>query len=767
MMQAWAEWGGALMRFGLKGKIIVLMMAISLVPLVIVSVFSYLSARQSLEQLVKDNLASLAEETVEQIEEHLGTNAINISGWTTLAVMQDALTDDGDAGIQKQLEALKKRYTDFADLAVLNDKGAVIAATNEEIKGKELADHPGRQAAMTLKTYQGNVGKSAISAKLALEMSAPIRASYDDNTVIGVLIGAGDWDVMRERLASIPISGFHQDDKRRLAVIPHGQTSAIFETEAGGGKLAPEDLGRLPNKVGVGQAALGGNSFLVGTALTNGSANLTDLRWSIHAMVDEATAFASVSQFRNRTLLVGAVLLVLIAGVGWYVGGRFAMPIVVMSHGLHRIAEGDLDVEVTLKPSKDEIGELFSVMEVFKRNAIKLRQMSAQAEAEARRNQRKVMSEILSLNYALDEEVQGAIREVTADAGNMASAASGAEGAIYEMSGKLDEATGASTAASESVQSVAMAADRLQSSVAEIGQRTSKSTVIGENAKGEASRATSIIHDLALAAQDVGQVVNLISDIAGQTNLLALNATIEAARAGEAGKGFAVVAGEVKNLATQTAKATGEIAAKITDIQGRTSETVQIIEAVARTIEEMTAIGQEIAKAISHQDSETREITSASQAAAEETRRALGYIAQTSDESRETGRLSSELRTLAQHVQERIDRMQSTVSDILKSSMDENKRLNQRHTVNIAVKVKAGGQTVACLLQDLALAGAGILDRVLPGVAPREVFQVAIPDVGDIQASLVKATETSSHVRLELDDGLQDRLEKMIATRKR
>ena len=70
-------------------------------------------------------------------------------------------------------------------------------------------------------------------------------------------------------------------------------------------------------------------------------------------------------------------------------------------------------------------------------------------------------------------------------------------------------------------------------------------------------------------------MVQLIENIAGQTNLLALNATIEAARAGDAGKGFAVVASEVKSLATQTAKATEEIRAQISEIQGSTEQTVR------------------------------------------------------------------------------------------------------------------------------------------------------------------------------------------------
>ena len=97
------------------------------------------------------------------------------------------------------------------------------------------------------------------------------------------------------------------------------------------------------------------------------------------------------------------------------------------------------------------------------------------------------------------------------------------------------------------------------------------------------------------------QVVGLISDIAGQTNLLALNATIEAARAGDAGKGFAVVASEVKNLATQTAKATGEIGTQISQIQTATKEAVEAIRDIAATITEVSTIAASIASAVEEQ----------------------------------------------------------------------------------------------------------------------------------------------------------------------
>ena len=163
-------------------------------------------------------------------------------------------------------------------------------------------------------------------------------------------------------------------------------------------------------------------------------------------------------------------------------------------------------------------------------------------------------------------------------------------------------------AASEGVQTAASAANQLTSTINEISRQVAQSAKISNQAVVDAQRTDTIVRALADGAEKIGHVVGLITTIAGQTNLLALNATIEAARAGDAGKGFAVVASEVKNLAGQTAKATEEIAAHISQIQSATGEAVDAIRAITGTIEEVSTISTGIAAAIEQQGAATNEI---------------------------------------------------------------------------------------------------------------------------------------------------------------
>ncbi len=174
----------------------------------------------------------------------------------------------------------------------------------------------------------------------------------------------------------------------------------------------------------------------------------------------------------------------------------------------------------------------------------------------------------------------------------------------------------ASQQTSENVQAVAAGSEQLVSSITEISRRTADASNTTNLAVHQAQDTNAIVEGLLAATAEIEQVVQLITSIAGQTNLLALNATIEAARAGEAGKGFAVVATEVKSLATQTTRATENIAGQIAGVQAATSKVVQAIRQISETISSIDEIATAIAAAVEEQGAVAREMSSNMQIAA-------------------------------------------------------------------------------------------------------------------------------------------------------
>jgi methyl-accepting chemotaxis protein len=165
----------------------------------------------------------------------------------------------------------------------------------------------------------------------------------------------------------------------------------------------------------------------------------------------------------------------------------------------------------------------------------------------------------------------------------------------------------------------AEAAEELSSSIEEIGRQITGASDVARRANVVTESVSREVGQLSTNAQKIGDVIGLIQAIAEQTNLLALNATIEAARAGDAGRGFAIVAQEVKQLASQTSKATEDIAKQIAEVQGATTRAVDTIGSIASTVGEIDTLTAAIAAAVEEQGAATREISMNVQHAAQGT----------------------------------------------------------------------------------------------------------------------------------------------------
>lgn len=193
---------------------------------------------------------------------------------------------------------------------------------------------------------------------------------------------------------------------------------------------------------------------------------------------------------------------------------------------------------------------------------------------------------------------------------------------ILDMSGKpfkvvkyssdvtqVVQAGGIADGAVANVQSVAAAIEQMSASISEISKSMTLSRQAAEGILTDATQSSAAADQLNSSMQSMGNVVQLISNIASQVNLLALNATIEAARAGEAGKGFAVVASEVKNLATQTTRATEEIATEIQQVQKVADSVVKGIRNISQSAENVNHYVANVASAVEQQSAVTYEIS--------------------------------------------------------------------------------------------------------------------------------------------------------------
>ncbi|MEZ5831566.1 MAG: methyl-accepting chemotaxis protein [Dongiaceae bacterium] len=237
----------------------------------------------------------------------------------------------------------------------------------------------------------------------------------------------------------------------------------------------------------------------------------------------------------------------------------------------------------------------------------------------------------------------------------------------HRSSGSAGEAAEASRAALSDAQSITQAATELSASVSEVLGQARRSADITASAVTQADGTSQSVLELSTAAQKIGDIIQLINEIAGQTNLLALNATIEAARAGEAGKGFAVVASEVKNLATQTARATEEISAQISAIQAATGRAVDAIHGIADTIREIKSISDEMAHAVERQGSATQEIARSAQGMSQSSQTTATIIESVRGTADESGSSADMLSNAAQALRQQSGKLHGEVQGFLKS----------------------------------------------------------------------------------------------------
>ena len=362
-------------------------------------------------------------------------------------------------------------------------------------------------------------------------------------------------------------------------------------------------------------------------------------------------------------LQVGFLVVAALAAAGLVVlvSRRVTGPLLKIQQAMLKLAGGDLAADVAFGQRKDEIGALAGVMQTFKHNMIEADRLRAeQKEAETR-----TAGERKSEMQRLANEFQAAVGNIVDTVSSASTGLASAARTLTRTADTTQQLSGivasASEDASANVQSVASATEEMAGSVRKIARQVHESSRIAAEAVTQAGKTDARMTELSNAASRIGDVVNLITAIAEQTNLLALNATIEAARAGETGKGFAVVAQEVKALAAQTAKATGEIGTQISSMQSATQDSVAAIKEIGGTIGRIAEIAAAIAAAVEQQGAAIQEISRNVQQAAQGTARVAANITDVNRGASETGSASSQVLSSAQSLASESGRLKTEV----------------------------------------------------------------------------------------------------------
>ena len=306
------------------------------------------------------------------------------------------------------------------------------------------------------------------------------------------------------------------------------------------------------------------------------------------------------------------------------------------------LASGDLAVDIDGQSRGDEVGAMAKAVQIFKDNAIALKESEAQADAQRRAaDEERTRSEAVraeaarqvqqvvtglgaglermakgDLTYRITDEfvdeykkvqedfnaaiaqLQDTIRNIAQSSSEVSNAASEISASTSDLSQRTEEQAASIEQTSASMEEMSATVKQNAENAQQANQFANDTAAVADRGGAVVTQAISAMARIEESSRKISDIISVIDEIARQTNLLALNAAVEAARAGEAGRGFAVVASEVRSLAQRSSQAAKDIKDLITNSSNQVQEGVDLVNRAGASLAEIVESIKKVAQIV-------------------------------------------------------------------------------------------------------------------------------------------------------------------------